>query len=173
MCFFKVKHSTRHISGMVGLIDGKWKGGASVGYWVNYVTLTFDLDRDLDLWFFKVKFQNSCISGIVIWLMWNKKNTNQLDTGLKKKKKKKIRYWADCMVLPFDHTHDPDLVVSMSKFEIALFEEWGWGGGFGGGGADWHGKGCESIIHDHDRNLWITLVGWVGVVQTSVCHQHI
>ena len=78
----------------------------------------------LDLWphlwpwpwiFFKVKFQNSCISGIVIWLMW------------KKKKSISIRYWADYMVLPFDHTHDLDLVVSRSKFEIALFEKWeGW-----------------------------------------------
>ena len=37
---------------MVGLIDVKRKGGASVGYWVNYVTLTFDLTHDLDLWFF-------------------------------------------------------------------------------------------------------------------------
>ena len=32
---------------MVGPIDVKWKGGASVGYWVNYVTLTFDLIHDL------------------------------------------------------------------------------------------------------------------------------
>ena len=82
MCFFKVKHSIWHISGMVGPIDVKRKGGAWVGYWVNYVTLTFDLTHDLDLWFFKVKFQNSCIWGIVIWLMWNKKKVNQLDTGL-------------------------------------------------------------------------------------------
>ena len=65
MCFFKVKHSIGHISGMVGPIDVKWIGGASDGYWVNYVTLTFDL------------------------------------------------------------THDLDLVVSRSKFEIAFFEEWG------------------------------------------------
>ena len=50
---------------MVGPIDVKRKGGASVGYWANYVTLTYDL------------------------------------------------------------THDIDLVVSRSKFEIALFEEWG------------------------------------------------
>ena len=54
---------------MVGLIDVKQKGRASVGYWVNYVTLTFDLTHDLDLWFFKVKFQNSYNWGIVIWLM--------------------------------------------------------------------------------------------------------
>ena len=82
MCFFKVKHFIGHISGMDGPIDAKRKGGASVGYWVNYVTLTFDLTHDLDLWFFKVKFQNSFLWGIVIWLMWNKKKANQLDTGL-------------------------------------------------------------------------------------------
>ena len=58
---------------MVGPVDVKRKGGASVGYLVNYATLTFDLTHDLDLWFFKVKFQNNGISGIVIWLMWNKK----------------------------------------------------------------------------------------------------
>ena len=55
---------------MVGPIDMKRKGGALVGYWVNFVTLTFDL------------------------------------------------------------THELDLVISRSKFEIALFEEWE---------ADWHG----------------------------------
>ena len=49
MCFFKVKHSIGHISGMVGPIDGKRKGGALVGYWVNYVTLTFHMTYDLDL----------------------------------------------------------------------------------------------------------------------------
>ena len=49
MCFFKVKHSIGHISGMVGLIDVKRKGGALVGYWVNHVTLTFHLTYDLDL----------------------------------------------------------------------------------------------------------------------------
>ena len=31
------------------------------------------------------------------------------------------------MILPFDYTHDIELAVSRSKFEIALFEEWeGW-----------------------------------------------
>ena len=77
MCFFKVKHSIGHISGIVGTIDVKRKG-APVGYWVNYVTLTFDL------------------------------------------------------------THDLDLVVSRSKFEIALFEKWG---------ADWHGTKGMWVDH--------------------------
>ena len=77
-CFFKVKHFIGHISGMVGPIDVKQKGGASVGYWVNYVTFTFDLIHVLDLWFFKVKFQNSCIWGIVIvrraGLLWSQQD---------------------------------------------------------------------------------------------------
>ena len=82
MCFFKVRHFIGHISGIVGPIDVKRKGEELVGYWVNYVTLTFDLTHDIHLWFFKVKFQNSCIWGIVIWLMWNKKRANQLETGM-------------------------------------------------------------------------------------------
>ena len=39
-------------------------------------------------------------------------------------------YWVNYVTLTFDLTRDLDLVVSRSKFEIALFEEWG---------ADWHG----------------------------------
>ena len=77
ICSFKVKHSIGHISGMVGPMDMKRNGGALVRYWVSYVTLTFDLTHDLDLCFLKVKYQNRCISGTVIWLMWNKKKTNQ------------------------------------------------------------------------------------------------
>ena len=52
MCFFKVKHSFAHILGIVGPIDMKQKGSVSVGYRVNYVTLTFDLTYDLNLGFF-------------------------------------------------------------------------------------------------------------------------
>ena len=37
-----------------------------------------------------------------------------------------IWYWADCMTLPFDHTHDLDLGVeiSRSESEIALSQDW-------------------------------------------------
>ena len=28
---------------------------------------------------------------------------------------------------------------------------------------DMERKGCESIIHDHDCDLWVTMVGWVDV----------
>ena len=58
---------------------------------------------DLDLWphswpwpwMFKVKFRNSSISGIVGLI------------DVKWKRSELIWYWADCMTLPFDHTHDP------------------------------------------------------------------
>ena len=43
------------MSGVVGPIDVKRKGGALVGYWVKHVTLTFDLTHDHDLLIFKVK----------------------------------------------------------------------------------------------------------------------
>ena len=81
MYVFKVKHSIGHISRKVGPIDMQQKGSASVGYWMNYVTLTltFDLTHDLNLGFFKVKFFNSSISGIVGLI--NEKEANQLDTG--------------------------------------------------------------------------------------------
>ena len=67
---------------MVGPIDVKRKGSASIGYWVNYVTLTFDLTHDLDFKFFKVKFWNSCILRIVGQICINEKEVNQLDAGL-------------------------------------------------------------------------------------------
>ena len=113
MCFFKVKHYFGHISGMVGPIDVKRKGSALVGYWVQYVTLTFDLTHDLDLGCFKVKFRNGSISGIVGLI------------DVKWKGSELIWYWDNCMTLPFDHTHDLDIGVSRSESEIALSQEWG------------------------------------------------
>ena len=38
---------------MVGPIDVKWKGSALVGYWAQYVTLTFDLTHDYWPWMFQ------------------------------------------------------------------------------------------------------------------------
>ena len=28
-------------------------------------------------------------------------------------------------------------------------------------------KGCESIIHDHDSDLWVTMVGWVALLDSD------
>ena len=140
---------------MVGPIDVKRKGGASVGYWVTYVTLTFDLTRDLYLCFFKVKFKIAVSQELL---------SDRCET----KRSKWIRYWAGCMVLPFDHTHDLNLVVSRSIYEIALFEEGGGGGG--GGGADWHGT--KGMWVDHSWP-WLWPLGnhggWVDVPHSDWC----
>ena len=70
-------------------------------------------------------------------MVWNKNKTIQLDTGL--------TVWS-CLL-----TYDFGLI-------------WGMGGGGGGGLIDMERKGCELIIHDHDRDLWVTtMVGWVDV----------
>ena len=71
MCFFKVKHYFGHISGMVGLIDGKRKGSASVGCWYNMwpwplaslMTLTLDVSRS--------NFEIAVSQELLVWLMWN------------------------------------------------------------------------------------------------------
>ena len=44
------------------------------------------------------------------------------------------------MTLPFDHTHDLDLGVSRSEFQIALSQEWD-------GRLTWNEK---DVIHEHD-----------------------
>ena len=89
--------------------------------------------------------------------------------------KKEVHRLVNYVTLTFDPTHDLDLVVSRWKFEIAVFEEYG-----GGGGVliDMEWKGCEPIIRDRDRELWVTMVGRVDVpysdwLQTSACHRQI
>ena len=143
--FFKVKHYFGHISGMVGPIDVKRKGSASAGYWVQYVTLTFDITHDLDLGYVKVIFRNISISGLLVWLMWNGKRGELM------------WYWADCMTLPFDHTHDLDLGVeiSRSESEIALSQKWG-------GRLTWKVK---DVSHPFMTMILtsVTMVGWADV----------
>ena len=97
-----------------GLSDWCDMKSALVGYWVQYVTLTFYLTHDLDLGCLKVKFRNSSISGIVGLI------------DVKWKWSELVWYWADCMTLPFDHTHDldPGVEISRSESEIALSQEW-------------------------------------------------
>ena len=75
---------------------------------MNYVTLTFDLTHDLD-------FSRSNFKELYL------RNCYLID--VKQKESKSLRYWSDCLVLLFDHTHDHDLVVSRSKFEIASHEK--------------------------------------------------
>ena len=145
MCFFKVKHYFGHISGMVRPIDVKQKGSASVGYWVQYVTLTFDLIHDLDLGCSKVKFRNSSIPGIVGLI------------DVKWKGSELIWYWANCISLPFDLTHDldPGVEISRSKSKIVLSQEWdGW--------LTWNEK---DVSHPFMTMILtsVTMVGWADV----------
>ena len=62
---------------MVGQIDVKRKGGASVGYWVYYVTLTFDLTHDLDLVVLRSKFEIALFEEWGGWLTWNERDVSQ------------------------------------------------------------------------------------------------
>ena len=116
---------------MIGPIDVKRKRSASVGYWVQYVTLTFDLTHDLDLGCFK--FRNSSITGIVGLI------------DVKWKRGELIWYWVDHMTLLFDHTHDLDLGVEISRSRVWKSFIWGMEQPI-----DLERKGCESSIHDHD-----------------------
>ena len=120
------------------------KRNALVGYWVQYVSLTFDLAHGLDLGCFKIKFRNSSISGIggLIDAKW--------------KWSELIWYWANCVILPFDHTHDPDLGVSRSESKIALSQEWG-------GRLTWNER---DLSHPFMTMILtsVTMVGWAYVV---------
>ena len=88
--FCKVKNSIGHISGMVVPIDVKRKGGASLRYCVNYVTLISPMTLTVD--FSRSNFKIAVSHEYLI--------------DVKQKESKWIRYGADCMVLSFDHTHD-------------------------------------------------------------------
>ena len=126
---------------MVGPIDVKQKGSTLVGYWVQYVTLTFDLTHDIDLGCFKVKFRNSSISRIVglIDVKW---------TG-----NEVIWSWADCMTLSYNHTHDFDLGVSRSESEIALSQEWG----------GWLAMNEKMWVINSWPLYWLVWPWWVGL----------
>ena len=66
-------------------------------------------------------------------------------------------YWADCMTLPFDHTHDLDLGVeiSRSESEIALSQEWD-------SQLTWNKK---DVSHPFMTMILtsVTMVGWADV----------
>ena len=126
---------------MVGLIDVKWNGGASVGYWVNY--LTFDLTHDLDLGFYQSQISKSLYLRNLIWLMWNEKKANQLDIGL--------TVWF-CL-WPYPWSWPWSFKVKVWNLLISGMR----------GLIDMEGKRSELIIHDHDHDLWVTMVGWVDV----------
>ena len=109
----------------------------------------------------------------LVRMMWNEKEVHWLDTGW--------TMWPWHLTSPRTWTFD----FSSSNFKITVSEEllsdwcetkrpWpcsfkvkDWNSlilGMGVGALiDTEEKGCESIIHDHDCDLWVTLVGWVNV----------
>ena len=101
------------------------------------------ISLSLSLGCFKVKFRNSSISGIVglIDVKWK---------GIEL-----IWYWAYCVTLPFDHTHDLDLGVSRSESEIALYQEWG-------GWLTWNEKDMRHPFMTMILTS-VTMMGWADV----------
>ena len=114
MCFSVTLpyYSTTYLPVIVGPIDVKRKGSAwwrlDTGYtmWPWALTSLMTLALDITRSNFKIAVSQESL----VWLMWNESEL--------------IRFWADCMTLPFDNTHDIDLEVSRSEFEIALSPEW-------------------------------------------------
>ena len=90
----------------------------------------------------EVKFRNSSISGLI---------------DVKWKRNKLIWYWADCMTLPFDHTHDldPGVEISSQSCEIALSQEWD-------GRLTWNEK---DVSPPFMTMIWtsVTMMGWADV----------
>ena len=76
-CVFSRSNTLGHISGVIGPINVKRKGGASVGYWANYVTLTFDLTHDIDLVVSRSNFEIALFEEWVGWLRWNKRDVSR------------------------------------------------------------------------------------------------
>ena len=153
---------------MVGPIDVKQKGGAwlDAGWpWplTSPMTLTIDFSRAN----FKIAVSQELLSDV------------------KQKESISVRYWADCMVLPFL----PDNRTTSTGWR-PWPHPWPWPCGFKvkvwnsliqgmGGMIEMERKGCELIIHDHDCDLRVTMVGWVDVpqwlgwLQMLACCRHI
>ena len=107
-----------------------------------------DLNLSLHSWHWPWMFQgqiskNSCISEIA----------GLIDVKWKGHKSK--GYWAHCMTLTFDHTHDLDLGVLRSESEIALSQEWD-------GQSTWIEK---NVRHPFMTMILtsVTMMGWADV----------
>ena len=103
--------------------------------WVSYVILTFDLTHDLDLGCSKVKFRNSCITGIV----------GLIDCEMKGKRINRILGWLyDFALWPHPWPWPWSFKVWVLNSLISGM----------GRPIDMKRKGCESFIHDHDIDQW-------------------
>ena len=113
--------------------------GYNMWHWhlTSLMTLTLDVSRS--------NFEIALSQELLVWIdvkwKWN---------GL-------IWYWGDCMTLPFDHTHDLDhgVEISRSKSEMALSQEWD-------GRLTWNEK---YVSHPFMTMILtsVTMVGWADV----------
>ena len=127
-----------------------WNEGCeSVGYWVNYVTLTFDLTHDLDLEFFNVKIWNSSISDIDGPIGVKQKGANQLDTGQLCDLSLWSHPWPWSWIFQVNIRNN---LISVMGVPINMERKW-----------------SELIIHDHDSDLCVTISGgWVYQILKEV-----
>ena len=120
----------------------KRKRCAFVGYWVNYEISNFDAPLTVILHFSRPNFEIIVSGELLFWLIWNAKETPQLD-------------WIDFENLPYDLTHVIDLEYLKTKVWNILIT------GIGGL-LDMELKGCKLIFQDHNHDLWVKLAGLGG-----------
>ena len=113
------------ITRIVGLIDVKWKGSELIGYWADYMTLTFDHTHYLDL---GVSGSKSEIASSQEWdsqLTWNEKNaSHQFMTMILTSVT--MLGWADVPDSDwgdFRHRHAID-ISSCTRISSSLWGQW-------------------------------------------------
>ena len=146
MCFFKVKHFIGHLR--MWLVRLMWNEkevhrldiGWTMWPWplTSPMTLTFDFSRSN----FKIAVSEGLLSD---WCETKKKQIIW-DTGL--------TVWS-CPLTVWSWPWPCSLKVKVWNSLI-------WGTGVEAL-IDMERKGCESIIHDNDGDLWVTMLGWVDV----------
>ena len=104
------------------------------------MTLTFDITHDLDLGCFKVKFRNSCISGIVGLI------------DVKWKWSEIIGYWAVYDFALWSHPWPWPWSFKVTVWNSRISRS---------GAADWHGTKSMWVIHSWPW-YWLVWPWWVG-----------
>ena len=97
--------------------------------------------------FLRPNFEITVSGELLFWLIWNLKETPQLD-------------WADLGNLPYDLNHGIGLEFLNTKVWNILIVGMG-------GQLDRKWKGCELIFQDHNRDLSVKWQGCVGVRESA------
>ena len=102
----------------------------------------FTSPKTMNFNFSNSNFEMAACRELLVWLMWNEKEANQLDIG--------PVVWTCALVIP---------MTLALIFKVKVWNSFisGLGGSKGPKGDKW----CESIVHDHDCDLWVTMAGWL------------